>query len=305
MEKNKGSLTALVSCFARGYHASKSQSPVFQDHVANSLLHEEEKQLIAVNWANAISFFDKEKSETLKSIDEKLEWVMNTQTIPQLVSRSRYAEDGLMSAIKHGFQQYVILGAGFDTFSFRQEHLPQDFTIFEVDHPATQDFKRKRLKEMGMEIPENVKFVPADFTSDSLFDELEKAGYDQQKYSYFSMLGVTMYLKKQNFLKLLSNVSRIAINGSSFVFDYLDEAAFDENVAAKKMTQMRQITASTGEPILTGFDPFQLDHELQECNMLLYENLAPANIEERYFSNQTDGLHAFDHFHFAHLVVHK
>lgn len=305
MNQNKGSLTALVSCFARGYHASKSQNPIFQDSIANSLLHEEEKQLIGSNWANAIHFFDKEKGETLKSFDEKLEWVMNTQTIPQLVSRSRYAENGLISAIKRGFRQYVILGAGFDTFAWRQENLPDDFTIYEVDHPTTQEFKRNRLEEMGLDIPENVKFVPVDFTSDSLLDELKKAGYNRQQYSYFSLLGVVMYLEKQDFFKLLSSVSDLAVNGSSFVFDYLDEAAFDEKTAAKKMTQMRQITASTGETILTGFDPFEMDRELQDCNMLLYENLSPANIEEMYFSGRTDGLHAFDHFHFAHLVVHK
>lgn len=302
MEK---SLTALVSCFARGYHSLKSHNPIFQDDVAHSLLHEEEKQFIASNWANAIPFFDKEKSESLKSFDEKLEWVMNNQTIPQLVSRARYAEDGLKSAINRGFRQYIILGAGLDTFTFRQENLPQDFTIYEVDHPATQAFKRKRLEEMGMKVPNNLKFVPVDFKTDSLRDELLENGYDVQKYSYFSLLGVVMYLEKRDFFKLLSDVSELARNGSSFVFDYLDNEAFGETTAAKKMTQMRQITAQTGEPMKTSFDPFELDRQLQDCNMLLYENLSPDNIEEMYFSDRTDGLHAFDHFHFAHLVVHK
>lgn len=302
MEK---SLTALVSCFARGYHASKCLEPIFHDDVANSLLHEKEKQMIGLNWANAISFFDKEKGQSLKTIDEKLEWVMNTQTIPQLVSRSRYAEEALMSAINRGFRQYVILGAGFDTFAFRQENLPSDFTIYEVDHPATQAFKQNRLQEMGMEIPHNVKFVPVDFKTDSLRDALKKSGFDEQKYSFFSLLGVVMYLRKADFFQLLSDVSVLAVNGSSFVFDYLDTAALIEETAAKKMTQMRQITARSGEPIITGFDSFELDRELQDCGMLLYENLAPANIEELYFSDRIDGLHAFDHFHFAHLVVHK
>ncbi|MBL4952008.1 class I SAM-dependent methyltransferase [Neobacillus sp. YIM B02564] len=305
MEKNKGSLTALVSCFARGYHTSKSQKPIFQDPVANSLLLDEEKQLIAANWANAIHFFDQERGETLPTFAEKLEWVMNNQTIPQLVSRSRYAEDGLMQAINRGVRQYVILGAGLDTFAFRQENLPHDFTIFEVDHPATQAFKRNRLNELGMDIPANLKFVPVDFTTDSFVAELKKAGYDEQKQSYFSLLGVVMYLGKRDFLRLLSAVSNLAVAGSSFVFDYLDHSAFDEKTAARKMTQMRQITASTGEPIITSFDSFELDQELQDCGMLVYENLAPANIEEMYFSDRQDDLHAFDHFHFAHLAVHK
>ena len=305
MEENKESLTALVSCFARGYHAMNSNQPVFNDRIAHLLLWDEEKQLISANWANAIAFFDPEKNESLKTLDEKLEWVMNNQTIPQLVSRARYAEDGLMSAISRGVRQYVILGAGLDTFALRQKNLPEDFIIYEVDHPATQAFKQNRLQEMGIDIPANVKFVPVDFNHDSLPDALKKSGYDDQQAAYFSLLGVVMYLEKQDFFKLLTSISDMSINGSSFVFDYLDDTAFNDRLASKKLIQMRQITAATGEPMVTSFDPFELDRELQECNMLLYENLSPANIEELYFADREDGLHAFDHFHFAHLVVRK
>ncbi|PFP17535.1 SAM-dependent methyltransferase [Bacillus sp. AFS073361] len=305
MQTRKESLTAIVSCFARGYHASTSIDPIFNDFIAHSLLNEEEKQLIATNWANAIAFFDQEKSETLETFDEKLMWVMNNQTIPQLVSRARYAEDGLRSAIERGFKQYVILGAGFDTFALRQEKLPEDFIIYEVDHPATQAFKINRLQEIGMDIPKNVRFVPVDFKSDSLRAELKKSGFDEQQYTYFSLLGVVMYLAKKEFCQLLSSVAEMSADGSSFIFDYLDDTAFNERLASKKLTRMRQITAQTGEPMITGYDPFELDLELQDCQMLLYENLSPANIEEMYFKGREDGLHAFEHFHFAHLVVSK
>lgn len=305
MEKNKESLTALVSCYARGYHALQSNQPIFNDFVASTLLKEEEKQLISTNWANAIAFFAPEKSETLKTFEEKLQWVMNNQTVPQLVSRARYAEDGLLSAIERGVRQYVILGAGFDTFAWRQENLPDDFIIYEVDHPATQAFKINRLQEMGMEIPKNVRFVSVDFKRDSLQDELMKVGYNIQTLTYFSLLGVVMYLEKQDFYQLLSTVSDLSMNGSSFIFDYLDDTAFNDALASKKLIQMRQITAHTGEPMVTGFDPLTLDLELQDCNMLVYENLSPENIQEWYFTDGEDGLHAFDHFHFAHLVVRK
>jgi methyltransferase (TIGR00027 family) len=305
LEKNKESLTAIVSCYARGYHALQSNQPIFNDFVASTLLKEEEKQLISTNWANAIAFFAPEKSETLKTFEEKLQWVMNNQTVPQLVSRARYAEDGLVSAIERGVRQYVILGAGFDTFALRQENLPDDFIIYEVDHPATQAFKINRLKEMGIEIPKNVNFVSVDFKKDSLRDELKKVGYNEKTLTYFSLLGVVMYLEKREFYQLLSTISDLSVNGSSFIFDYLDDTAFNDDLASKKLIQMRQITAHTGEPMVTGFDPFTLDLELQDCNMLVYENLSPANIEEWYFADREDDLHAFDHFHFAHLVVQK
>lgn len=305
MENNKGSLTALVSCFARSYHALNSRQPIFNDFIADTLLKEEEKSLIATNMANAISFYNQEQSEADSSQEEKLAWVMNTQYIPQLVSRARYAEDGLMSAIKRGFKQYVILGAGLDTFAFRQNNLPPDFIIYEVDHPATQAFKLKRLQEMGIKIPENLRFVPVDFTKDSLLSALKRKGFSEQKYSYFSLLGVSMYLDKKDFFQLLSLVAEISPKGSSLIFDYLDDTAFNEVQASKRLVKMKQITAQAGEPIITGFDPFELDFELQDCNMLVYENLSPENIEEFYFTGREDGLHAFDHFHFAHLVVHK
>lgn len=306
LEKNKESLTALVSCYARGYHALQSNQPIFNDFVASTLLKEEEKQLISTNWANAIAFFAPEKSETLKTFEEKLLWVMNNQTVPQLVSRARYAEDGLLSAIERGVRQYVILGAGFDTFALRQqENLPDDFIIYEVDHPATQAFKINRIQEMGLDIPKNLKFVPVDFKENSLRDELMKVGYNEQTLTYFSLLGVVMYLEKQDFYQLLSTVSDLSVNGSSFIFDYLDDTAFNDELAAKKLIQMRQITAHTGEPMVTGFDPLTLDLELQDRNMLVYENLSPENIQEWYFTDRDDDLHAFDHFHFAHLVVQK
>ena len=269
-----------------------------------SLLKEEEKRAIATNWANAYSFFNKDQSKTCKNMNEKLEWVMNTQCVPQLVSRARYVEDQLLLAVQRGVKQYIILGAGLDTFAFRQETLPKDFIIYEVDHPSTQDLKRNRIQEMGLKIPNNVKFVPVDFTKDSLHDELKKVGF-KQKLSFFSLLGVVMYLDKTIFYHLLSLVSDMSPNGSSFIFDYLEDTAFNNELASQKMIQMRQITAQAGEPIITGFDPFDLDIELQDYNMLVYENLSPENIEELYFKNREDELHAFDHFHFAHLVVNK
>jgi methyltransferase (TIGR00027 family) len=305
VENNKGSLTALVSCFARSYHALNSSQPIFYDYVADSLLQEEEKKLISANWANALSFFDKEKSEAFKNQAEKLEWVMNRQCIPQLVSRARYNEDGLSAAIGRGFKQYVILGAGLDTFALRQENLPPDFIIYEVDHPATQAFKINRLQEMGIKIPDNLRFVPVDFTKDSLQSALKSKGFDETMYSYFSLLGVVMYLNKKDFYGLLTLVSDMSPNGSSLIFDYLDDTAFNDQLASKRLIQMRQITAHAGEPMITGFDPFELDIELEDCNMLVAENLSPENIEEFYFSSREDELHAFDHFHFAHLVVHK
>jgi methyltransferase (TIGR00027 family) len=111
-----------------------------------------------------------------------------------LAARSRYAEDELHTAIKRGIQQYVVLGAGLDTFAYRNPY-PQDVLhVFEVDHPATQIWKRTRLEEAGITIPRTLTFTPVDFEIQTLEDGLRRAGFDTSKAAFFSWLGVTMYL---------------------------------------------------------------------------------------------------------------
>ena len=111
----------------------------------------------------------------------------------QVVGRSRYAEDALQQAIQHGIQQYVLVGAGLDSFILRQaQHYP-DLKIFEVDHPDTQAAKQKKVKEFG-EIPTNVEFVPIDFEKESIANALARSGFQQNQPAFFSWLGTTHYL---------------------------------------------------------------------------------------------------------------
>ncbi|MBV8476214.1 MAG: class I SAM-dependent methyltransferase, partial [Acidobacteria bacterium] len=110
------------------------------------------------------------------------------------VMRSRFAEDCLAEAVNQGVRQYVLLGAGLDTFAYRQPRWASSLRIFEVDHPATQRWKRRRLAEAGISVPENVTFVPVDFEKVSLATALPQAGIDSGMAAFFSMLGVTQYL---------------------------------------------------------------------------------------------------------------
>ncbi|WP_148335287.1 MULTISPECIES: class I SAM-dependent methyltransferase [Bacillus] len=302
---NKNSLTALISCYARGFHTTYSKNPIFYDKMAFSFISEDEKRMIEENWTNAIQFFNSHKETELYTSNDKLEWVMNTQCVPQVVSRARYEEEALEAAIERGLKQYILLGAGFDTFSYRQKNIPKDFMIYEVDHPSTQAAKINRLNYARLTIPSNVKYISVDFNKDDLYVELQKNGYDKHKYSFFSCLGVSMYLNKQKLLTLLKHISEITPNGSSFILDYLDNTALDDNLASEKLVKMKHLATQTGEPIITSFDPLLLDLELQNTEMLVYENLSPDQIEERYFQNRQDELHAYSHFHFAHLAVHK
>ena len=110
------------------------------------------------------------------------------------VMRSRFAEDALAAAVSEGVRQYVVLGAGFDTFAYRNPF--PELRVFEVDHPDTQAIKRQRLADGGIEIPSSLTFVPIDFTTTKLDDALRAAGFDETKPGFFSWLGVVPYLER-------------------------------------------------------------------------------------------------------------
>src|SRR5271163_1639382 len=112
-----------------------------------------------------------------------------------MAARSRYAEDELACAVEHEVRQYVVLGAGLDTFAYRNPHL--GLRIFEVDHPATQAWKREQLQAARIAIPTSLTFVPIDFERQTLAAGLEQAGFDAGAAAFFSWLGVTPYLTRE------------------------------------------------------------------------------------------------------------
>jgi methyltransferase (TIGR00027 family) len=116
-----------------------------------------------------------------------------------VVLRSRYVEDELDQAIKRGVSQYVILGAGLDSFAYRKRHLVDVLRVFEVDHPATQTWKRERLKAVGVDLPTNLTFVPLDFEKQSLIETLRMKGYRSDTPALFSWLGVVPYRRRKRY----------------------------------------------------------------------------------------------------------
>jgi methyltransferase (TIGR00027 family) len=303
MEENQVSITALISAFARAYHALYDTPKIFDDFLAAQMLTEEEFTGIGRNLAQAIHFFDPERAASCPDQETALALVMRAQSTPITISRARYAEDCLDTAVKQGVQQYVILGAGMDTFAFRRPEMARLLQVYEVDHPATQSVKRRRLAGLGRELPEQLHFVPVDFTKESLVTALKRSSYDPQKSSFFSWLGVTYYLTRDVALDTLRSLADIAPAGSVIVFDYLDTDAFVPDRAGKRVQRMQEAARRAGEPMKTGFDPSTLAADLASIGLRLQENLRPSDIEERYFAGRTDGYHAFEHVHFARAAV--
>ncbi len=303
MEKNKASLTALITAYGRAYHALYDQPKIFDDFLAYRLFTEEERKELEKNLAESLKFFDPERAASCPGQAAALAGYMRMQGCSTTLSRSRYTEDCLEEALQEGVRQYVILGAGIDTFAFRRPDLAGRLEVFEIDHPLTQAFKLSRLEELGWELPGHLHFIPVDFTKETLSETLRQSPYDPRQSSFFSWLGVTLYLTRAEVLATLRAIAGIAPTGSSIVFDYLDTDAFIPGKAAKQVQLMQKIVQRVGEPLKGAFDPAALTTDLAGAGLLLRENLSPSDIEERYFQGRTDGYHAGGHIHFARASV--
>lgn len=303
MEENQVSVTALLSAYIRAYHAMHDAPKIFDDFLAYQFLTEEERTNMGVNLARAIYFFDPERAASYTDQATALAAVMRAISTSILLSRARYTEDNLETAVKEGVQQYIILGAGMDTFAFRRPEMLEQLQVYEVDHPATQASKRHRLAELGWTQPAQLHFVSIDFTKENLATTLKHSSYDPQKLSFFSWLGVTYYLTCDVVFDTLRAITDIAPVGSTICFDYLDTEAFIPEKAPIRVQLMQEAARRAGEPMKAGFDPSTLAANLESLGLHLHESLSPSEIEKRYFQGRTDGYHAFENVHFASAVV--
>jgi methyltransferase (TIGR00027 family) len=208
------------------------------------------------------------------------------------ILRSRYAEDCLTEAVQQrGLAQYVILGAGLDTFAGRQPERGKPLRIFEVDHPATQEWKRRRLHEARIAIPENVQFAPIDFSDTTLADGLARAGFSSAVPTFFSMLGVSQYLAADA-LDLTFRLVLSLPKGSEIVFTI---AVPDEMLRPEEVAFVARLTtrfAAMGEPWLTRPWPDQLAQRMSQMGFSSVRYLTSEDANRLYFSNRADDLKA-------------
>lgn len=303
MQENQAGVTALVTAYARAYHATHDSPKIFDDFLADQMYTAEEHTSFDYHLASTLAMIDPETAASQPDQAAALARVMQIHHAPVTLSRSRYTEDCLEASVQQGVQQYILLGAGLDTFAFRRSDLLDRLDVFEVDHPVTQSLKRQRITMAGWQTPDRLHFVPLDFTKDRLEAALLHSGYDPHKLSFFSWQGVTFYLPHEVALFTLQAIAGIARQGSQIVFDYMDADAFDPERASKRVRIMQEIASMVGEPMKTGFNPQELGDLLARLGLQLQENLGPSDIDVRYFQNRTDDYHAFDHVHFAKAAV--
>ncbi|MDO4541670.1 MAG: class I SAM-dependent methyltransferase, partial [Bacillota bacterium] len=184
--ENKSSLTALISLFGRAYHVERDEPVIFCDDLSRCLMTEAEYRQIKNYMLGGIDFFAPDKKDEFAAEDDMLKWIVQTQIAPTPLARGRYCEDSLKTAVLTGTEQYVILGAGMDTFAFRNSELMARLNVFEADHPATQKDKLQRISWAGWEIPNTLHFVPMDLTQDDLAEKLLAHGYRPELKTFFS-----------------------------------------------------------------------------------------------------------------------
>ena len=299
---NKASITALMSAFGRAFHTENEDHPVFADHLAKELMTAEEYTAVQGYILGGAQFFEPEIGSAAWEPKELVRKIVNTHIAPSPLCRSAYTEKSLQAAALTGTKQYVILGAGLDTFAFRETEFLSKHRVFEVDHPMTQADKRERIARAGWTVPDNLTFVPVDFAKDSLTERLTAAGFDPSVKSFFSWLGVTYYISAEAIDTMLSALSSLCAGGSSLVFDYPDENFFD--APEKRVQNTIMMAKAGGEPMQSAFSYSELEKLLETHGFLIYELLTPYDIQRDIIDRAGADMKAFEHVNYC-LAVRK
>jgi methyltransferase (TIGR00027 family) len=263
MESRQPSLTALGAAGHRAAHQVLEQGRIFTDPLAVRILGAD--------------------AET--AVREALNEPSRRRLRIFIAVRTHFAEDALSAAIGRGARQLVVLGAGLDTYAYRTR-LREDLRVFEVDHPATQAWKRQRLSDAGIPLPDNLTFAPVDFERETLADGLAAAGFDLGRPTFFTWLGVVPYLTEQAVFSTLAYVAALP-GGGHVVFDYANPpASIGEQQGRAAHDELTARVAAVGEAFKSYFETDKLHARLTALGFREIEDLSPATIAARYFPNR-------------------
>ena len=204
-----------------------------------------------------------------------------------MAARSRFAEDELAAAVARGTRQYVVLGAGLDTFAYRKPFA--GLRVFEVDHPATQAWKKARLAQTGIEIPPSLTFAPVDFDRETFDEGLRAAGFDESAPAFFSWLGVTMYLDPPIVLATLRAIIELD-RANGVAFDYAMPRESLGLIGRLALDRLSKRVERTGEPFRGFFEPRALVQSLRDMGYATISDMGAEEINARYFKGREDGL---------------
>src|ERR1700742_1608223 len=264
MRDGQPSMTARGAAAFRAVHQTHEAAAIFRDPFAEKILDDETRAAL-----HGIA------------ADPSLRGIRLF-----IVSRSRFSEEALAASVARGARQVVVLGAGLDTFSLRNPY--SDVRVFEVDFPATQAWKRERLRESGLAIPHTLTFAPVDFERESLADGLARAGFRYDRPAFFQWLGVTPYLTRATISSTLDFIA--GIPGSAVAFDYTEP--FDNQSPERRagLMAMAESAAARGKLWLSFFDPPEIAVILRDKGFRDIEDLGFADVIKHYSPELGRGL---------------
>lgn len=255
-------MTALVSCFVRAYHTENSNIKVYNDAFASKILTKEEYFNIASNMTSGIKFFNPNYEG-----DEPLKWIVNNNIGPSVLARAAFNEKHLFNDIKLGLEQYVIIASGYDTIGYK---VNKKIKVFELDKKEIIEDKIKRTKNFDNE---NISYISCDFNENWILDLLN-SGYDKNKKTFCSLLGISYYLPKSTFSKTIKLLSDNMPKGSSIIFDYPNEY---------KETKTEELAKLANEEMKSNYSYDEILKIAELSNMQIYEHLESVQIDNTYF----------------------
>lgn len=277
MHEGQPSRTALTTAAARAAHLIVDSEPhILHDTVAAALLGGKAEEMLGYHRTHG-------------------DHLVLSGTRALVTARSAYTERLLADS---GADQYVILGAGLDTFAYRNSEI----RVFEVDHPVTQEWKRSLLKDAGFAVPEHLAFVPLDLESGGLLDGLTAAGFDPGRPALVGWLGVAVYLTRDAIASTLAELGRMA-PGSDVVMEYALPRELRDETGKAYGDMTAQVVRESGEPHLTFFTPDEVTELMKEHGLEVVEHVGMHDAVPASFWDRADALRPFDSMRLAHAVV--
>ena len=267
MEQN---MTALVSLFARAYHQKNKDIKIFDDLLSTKLITEKEYEMIGLNMSQGISFFN----PTFKgSEEEALKWIVDHQLSPSVLVRSAFCKEAIEEMKEKGCQQYLDFASGYDSFAYYYQN---QMHVFEIDKKEVIEDKRQRCKDVDIE---NIQFLSIDLSQENWINTLLQSDYQEDQLSISSMLGLSYYLTKDEFKKMLKQLSKYLLKGSRLVFDY-------PSIQESKETKINEMLAKEADESMKAKYSFaELKEILNQCHLTIIQHENYQTMTEKYISN--------------------
>lgn len=267
MEQN---MTALVSLFARAYHQKSKGIKIFDDPLSTKLITEKEYEMIGLNMSQGISFFN----PTFKgSKEEALKWIVDHQLSPSVLVRSAFCKEAIEEMKGKGCKQYLDFASGYDSFAYYYQN---QMHVFEIDKKEVIEDKRQRCKDVDIE---NIQFLSIDLSQDNWINTLLQSDYQEDQLSISSMLGLSYYLTKDEFKKMLKQLSKYLLKGSRLVFDY-------PSIQESKETKINEMLAKEADESMKAKYSFaELKEILNQCHLTIIQHENHQTATEKYISN--------------------